>query len=81
MGLLFFISGYFSRGRWSVRARGVSSGSAACLGVPLVVFFVVLNPIAIVGAAYSIPASLSGIATPLTCKAYPQLVGLAPSGL
>ena len=66
MGLLFLISGYFSPGslerngpRRFIRDRLIR------LGIPLVVFFFVLNPIAALGL-YAIPASLTHITTPLS---------------
>ena len=75
MGLLFLISGYFSPG--SLERKGVRrfvKDRLIRLGIPLLVYFFVLNPIASLGS-YAMPASLSGITTPLSWQAYPQLVG------
>ena len=61
MGLLFLISGYFSPG--SLERKGVRrfvKDRLIRLGIPLVVFFFVLNPIAAIGS-YAMPASMSGI--------------------
>ena len=78
MGLLFLISGYFSPG--SLERKGVRrfvKDRLIRLGIPLVVFFFVLNPIAAIGS-YAMPASMSGITTPLSWQTYPQLVGFGP---
>jgi len=75
MGLLFLISGYFSPG--SLERKGVRrfvKDRLIRLGIPLLVYFFVLNPIASLGS-YAMPASLSGITTPLSWQAYPQLIG------
>jgi glucans biosynthesis protein C len=78
MGLLFLISGYFSPG--SLERKGVRrfvKDRLIRLGIPLLIFFFALNPIAAIGS-YAMPASLSGITTPLSWQVYPQLVGLGP---
>ena len=78
MGLLFLISGYFSPGSLERKgARRFVKDRLIRLGIPLVVFFFVLNPIASIGT-YAMPASLSGITTPLSWQDYPQLVGFGP---
>ena len=78
MGLLFLISGYFSPGsldrkgpKLFVRDRLIR------LGIPLVVFYFVLNPIASLGLNYG-ESPLAHIATPLTWQDYPKLVGFGP---
>ena len=78
MGLLFLISAYFSPG--SLERKGVGrfvKDRLIRLGIPLLVVFFVLNPIAAIGS-YAMPASVSGITTPLSWQAYPQLVGFGP---
>ena len=78
MGLLFLISAYFSPG--SLERKGVRrfvKDRLIRLGIPLLIFFFVLNPIAAIGS-YAMPASVSGITTPLSWQAYPQLVGFGP---
>ena len=78
MGLLFLISGYFSPGSLERKGpRRFIKDRLIRLGIPLVFFFFVLSPIASLGA-YSMPSSLSGIATPLTWQDYPKLVGFGP---
>jgi peptidoglycan/LPS O-acetylase OafA/YrhL len=78
MGLLFLISGYFSPGSLERKGpRRFIKDRLIRLGIPLVVFCFVLNPIASLGA-YAMPASLSGITTPLTWQDYPKLVGFGP---
>jgi glucan biosynthesis protein C len=78
MGLLFLISSYFSPGPLERKgARRFVKDRLIRLGIPLVVFFFVLNPIASLGL-YAMPASLTGITTPLSWQAYPQLVGFGP---
>lgn len=78
MGLLFLVSAYFSPG--SLERKGVGrfvKDRLIRLGIPLLIFFFVLNPIAAIGS-YAMPASVSGITTPLSWQAYPQLVGFGP---
>ncbi|MGZ4939400.1 MAG: acyltransferase family protein [Halobacteriota archaeon] len=78
MGLLFLISGYFSPGSLDRKGpRRFVRDRLIRLGIPLVVFFFVLNPIAAIGL-YEMPASLSGITTPLTWQDYPTLLGIGP---
>ncbi len=78
MGLLFLISAYFSPGSLDHKgARRFVKDRLIRLGIPLVIFFFVLNPIAAIGS-YAMPASVSGITTPLSWQAYPQLVGFGP---
>ena len=78
MGALFLLAGYFTPG--SFDRKGPASflrGRLLRLGVPLIVFMLVLNPIASIGY-WQMPASLTGITTPLTWEAYPYLIGLGP---
>jgi peptidoglycan/LPS O-acetylase OafA/YrhL len=78
LGLLFLISAYFSPG--SLERKGVRrfvKDRLIRLGIPLLIFFFVLNPIAAIGS-YAMPASVSGITTPLSWQASPQLVGFGP---
>jgi len=78
MGLLFLISGYFSSGSLERKGpRRFVKDRLIRLGIPLVVFFFVLSPIAAVGL-YEMPASLDGITTPFTWQAYPSLLGVGP---
>ena len=78
MGLLFLISAYFSPGSLDHKgARRFVKDRLIRLGIPLLIVFFVLNPIAVIGS-YAMPASVSGITTPLSWQAYPQLVGFGP---
>jgi glucan biosynthesis protein C len=80
MGLLFLISGYFSLG--SLDRKGPKRffrDRLIRLGVPLVVYFFVLNPIALIGAFRAMPSLLTGNTPPLSWQAYPQLVGFGPT--
>jgi len=78
MGLLFLISGYFSPG--SLDRKGPKrfvSDRLIRLGIPLVLFYFVLNPIASLGFNYG-ESPLTHIATPLTWQDYSKLVGFGP---
>lgn len=78
MGALFLISGYFTPG--SFERKGLGSflkDRLLRLGIPLVLFIFVLSPIASIGY-YQMPASLTGITSPLTWHAYPKLIGFGP---
>jgi glucan biosynthesis protein C len=78
MGAFFLLAGYFTPG--SFDRKGPTSflkGRLVRLGIPLVVFYFVLNPISRIGW-WLMPASLTGITTPLTWQAYPRLLGLGP---
>jgi len=78
MGLLFLISGYFSPGSLERKGpRRFFRDRLIRLGIPLVVFFFVLNPIAAIGL-YEMPAPLGGITTPLSWHDYPNLLGIGP---
>jgi Acyltransferase family len=78
IGLFLLISGYFSLGSLARKGpRRYVRGRLIRLGIPLVVCFFVLNPIAAIGL-YAMPASLTHITTPLSWQDYPKLVGLGP---
>jgi len=47
------------------------------LGIPTLIYMFILSPIAAIGF-YQLPASLTGITTPLTSQQYPKLVGIGP---
>jgi glucan biosynthesis protein C len=78
MGLFFLVSGYFTPGSYDrkgtvqfVRDRLLR------LGIPLLIFVLVLNPIASIGI-YQMPAEWTGVTTPFTWEQYPQLLGVGP---
>jgi len=78
MGAFFLLAGYFTPGSYD--RKGPSSflkDRLLRLGIPLILFIFVLNPISMLGV-YLMPASLTGITTPLTWQAYPYLLGLGP---
>jgi peptidoglycan/LPS O-acetylase OafA/YrhL len=78
MGALFFIAGYFTPGSFDRKGSGAFlRGRLARLGIPLVFFFFVLNPLAATGY-WQMPTSLTGITSPLTLAAYPFLLGMGP---
>ncbi len=78
MGLFFLLSGYFTPGSFERKgpARFLKDRLLR-LGIPLIVFIFVLNPIASIGI-YQMPAALTGITTPLTWQQYPHLIGVGP---
>ena len=78
MGLLFVISGYFSSQSLDCKGqRRFVMDRLIRLGMPLVAFYLVLNPIASFGFNLGEP-SLIPIGTPLTWLDYPKLVGFGP---
>lgn len=78
MGALFLLAGYFTPGSYDRKGAGsFLKGRLLRLGVPLVVFYFVLNPISSVGY-WQMPAALTGITNPLTWQAYPFLLGMGP---
>ena len=78
MGALFLMSGYFTPRSFERKGPGsFLKDRLLRLGIPLVVFIFVLSPIASIGY-YQMPASLTGITSPLTWHAYPKLIGAGP---
>jgi glucan biosynthesis protein C len=78
MGALFLIAGYFTPGSFDRKGSGsFLKGRLLRLGIPLIIFIFVLGPISAIGY-WQMPASLTGIATPLTWQAYPYLLGMGP---
>jgi glucan biosynthesis protein C len=78
MGAFFLLAGYFAPG--SFDRKGPSSFLKARLlrlGIPLILFIFVLSPISSIGY-YLMPATMTGITTPLTWQAYPRFIGLGP---
>jgi len=71
MGALFLIAGYFTPGSFDRKGPGsFLKDRLLRLGIPLIIFIFVLNPISSIGI-YLMPASLTGITTPLTWKTFP----------
>ena len=78
MGAFFLLAGYFTPGSYDRKGSGsFLKGRLLRLGIPLLIFYFILNPIARIGW-WLMPASLTGITTPLTWLAYPRLLGLGP---
>jgi hypothetical protein len=78
MGAFFLLAGYFTPGSVDRKGSGAFLKERLVrLGIPLLLFVFVLNPIASIGN-WLMPSSLTGITTPLTWGAYPYLIGLGP---
>jgi glucan biosynthesis protein C len=78
MGAFFLLSGYFTPGSYDRKGPGsFLINRLLRLGIPLVFFYFVLNPISRLGW-WLMPAELTGITTPPTWQAYPGLLGLGP---
>ncbi len=82
MGAFFLLAGYFTPGSFDRKGPGsFIKDRLLRLGIPLVIFYFVLNPISRTGW-WLMPASLTGITTPLTWSsfwgAYPNLIGMGP---
>jgi glucan biosynthesis protein C len=82
MGAFFLLAGYFTPGSFDRKGAGsFIKDRLIRLGIPLVVFYFVLNPISFIGN-FLMPAELTGITNPLTWetfwKAYPDFIGLGP---
>ncbi|MFN2136771.1 MAG: acyltransferase family protein [Candidatus Promineifilaceae bacterium] len=76
MGALFLIAGYFTPGSYERKGAGPFIKSRLVrLGIPLLVWIFLLNPLSSIGYWY-MPAELTGISDPLTWQAYPFLIGL-----
>jgi peptidoglycan/LPS O-acetylase OafA/YrhL len=78
MGAFFLLAGYFTPGSFDRKGPGsFLKDRLLRLGIPLVIFYFVLGPISSIGY-YLMPASLTGITTPLTWRAYPHFLGMGP---
>ncbi|HTK05542.1 MAG TPA: acyltransferase family protein [Ktedonobacteraceae bacterium] len=78
MGCFFWISGYFTPGSFARKGFGAYSKDRLLrLGIPLVIYVLVLSPIAFIGV-YQMPASLTHITTPFTWQKFPSLLGVGP---
>jgi surface polysaccharide O-acyltransferase-like enzyme len=78
MGAFFLVAGYFTPGSYDRKGPGsFLTGKLVRLGIPVLLFYFVLNPISRIGW-WLMPASLTGITNPLTWKAYPRMLGLGP---
>jgi hypothetical protein len=78
MGAFFLLAGYFTPGSYDWKgAASFLRDRLLRLGIPIILFIFVLNPISMLGV-YLMPAGLTGITAPLTWQAYPHLIGLGP---
>jgi glucan biosynthesis protein C len=78
MGAFFLLAGYFTPGSFDRKGPGGFLKSRLVrLGIPLLLFYFVLNPLSSIGY-WQMPAELTGITTPLTWQAYPRLLGMGP---
>jgi len=78
MGALFLLSGYFTPSSFDRKGPGpFLKYKLLRLGIPLIVFYFVLNPVSSISTWY-MPTELTGITTPLTWQAYPSLLGMGP---
>lgn len=78
MGAFFLLAGYFTPGSYDRKGPGsFLKARLLRLGIPLIIFIFVLSPISSIGY-WQMPASLTGITTPLTWQAYPYLLGMGP---
>jgi len=78
----FLLAGYFTPGSYDRKGSGSFLKERLIrLGIPLLLFYFVLSPISNLGL-FLMPASLTGITTPLTWDSfwqmYPDLLGLGP---
>ncbi|MCD4754085.1 MAG: acyltransferase family protein [Anaerolineaceae bacterium] len=82
MGAFFLLAGYFIRGSYDRKgAGGFIKDKLLHLGIPIILYSLVLNPIAFIGY-YLMPSELTGITGALTWErfwqAYPYFTGLGP---
>ena len=78
MGAFFLLAGYFTPGSYDRKGPGTFLKDRLIrLGIPLVLFYFVLNPISMLGW-WLMPVELTGITTPPTWEVYPRLLGLGP---
>jgi peptidoglycan/LPS O-acetylase OafA/YrhL len=76
MGALFLVAGYVTPGSYDRKGAGTFlKGRLLRLGIPLIIWVFVLNPLACIGL-YLEPAPR--IPGPFTWEAYPYLIGLGP---
>jgi hypothetical protein len=78
MGAFFLLAGYFTPGSYDRREPGsFVVGKLVRLGIPLVLFYFVLNPISRLGW-WLMPPELTGITNPPTWGSYPRMIGVGP---
>ena len=78
MGILFFLAGYFTPQSYDRKGPVVFLREKLLrLGIPLVVFVFLLNPVSSIGS-YLMPEYITGITVPLTWADYTRFIGLGP---
>lgn len=78
MGCFFLISGYFTPGSFDRKGPGVFYKDRLLrLGIPLLVFVLLLSPIASLGF-YQTPAGFPRLSPPFTWQQLPSLLGVGP---
>jgi glucan biosynthesis protein C len=78
MGAFFLLAGYFTPGSFDRKGPGSFLKERLLrLGIPLIVYTLVLNPIAELGV-YLMPKTLTGITGSPTWADYPDLIGIGP---
>lgn len=78
MGAFFLLAGYFTPRSFDHKGSATFLKDRLIrLGIPLIVYLFVLNPIAELGV-YLMPGELTGITTAPTLDIYPDLIGLGP---
>jgi ABC-type Na+ efflux pump permease subunit len=78
MGAFFLLAGYFAPGSYDRKGPwAFFKDKLVRLGIPLVVFWLVLNPLSWLGL-WLMPTSLTGITTPPTWQTYLRFIGLGP---
>jgi ABC-type Na+ efflux pump permease subunit len=78
MGAFFLLAGYFTPGSFDRKGPATFlKDKLLRLGIPLVVFWFVLNPLSWLGL-WLMPATLTGITTPPTWGAYLRFIGMGP---
>jgi len=78
MSAFFLLAGYFTPGSYDRKGIGAFLKDRLIrLGIPLLVFYFVLGPLSSTGF-WQMPAALTGITTPLSWQAYPDLLGIGP---
>lgn len=78
MGAFFLLSGYFTPGSYDRKGAGsFLKDRLVRLGIPLLLFTFVLNPLSRLGW-WLMPPELTGLTTPPTWQTYPRLLGFGP---
>jgi glucan biosynthesis protein C len=78
IGCFFLIIGHFTPGTFDQKGPlTYSKDRLLCLGIPVVVYVLLLNPIACIGL-YHTPASFALLTLPSTWQQFPSLFGVGP---